>query len=111
MLARIFRAAGRAHWSDKSFNNHWGVPLTLARMPRDTERAIFEIGMNTPGEIAPRSRMVQPHIAMITRVAPAHLQGMGSVEAVADEKSADLCRARAGRGGDPAGKGPFLRDG
>lgn len=87
MLARIFRAAGRAHWSDKSFNNHWGVPLTLARMPRDTERAIFEIGMNTPGEIAPRSKMVRPHISMITRVAPAHLQGMGSVEAVADEKA------------------------
>jgi UDP-N-acetylmuramoyl-tripeptide--D-alanyl-D-alanine ligase len=87
MLARIFRAVGRAHWSDKSFNNHWGVPLTLARMPRETERAIFEIGMNTPGEIAPRSRMVQPHIAMITRIAPAHLEGMGSVEGVADEKS------------------------
>ncbi|HVY88381.1 MAG TPA: UDP-N-acetylmuramoyl-tripeptide--D-alanyl-D-alanine ligase [Hyphomonadaceae bacterium] len=86
MLARIFRAAGRAHWSDKSFNNHWGVPLTLARMPRETGRAIFEIGMNTPGEIAPRSRMVRPHLAMITRIAPAHLQGMGSVEAVADEK-------------------------
>ncbi|HOZ28699.1 MAG TPA: Mur ligase family protein, partial [Hyphomonadaceae bacterium] len=60
MLARIFRAAGRAHWSDKSFNNHWGVPLTLARMPRETERAIFEIGMNTPGEIGPRSLMVRP---------------------------------------------------
>jgi UDP-N-acetylmuramoyl-tripeptide--D-alanyl-D-alanine ligase len=87
MLARIYRAAGKAHWSDKSFNNHWGVPLTLARMPRETERAIFEIGMNTPGEIAPRSHMVRPHVAMITRIAPAHLQGMGSVEGVADEKS------------------------
>ncbi len=87
MLARIFRAAGRAHWSDKSFNNHWGVPLTLARMPRETERAVFEIGMNTPGEIAPRSDMVRPHLAMITRIAPAHLQGMGSVEGVADEKA------------------------
>jgi UDP-N-acetylmuramoyl-tripeptide--D-alanyl-D-alanine ligase len=87
MLARIFRAAGRAHWSDKSFNNHWGVPLTLARMPRDTERAIFEVGMNTPGEIAPRSIMVRPHISMITRVAPAHLLGMGSIDAVADEKA------------------------
>jgi UDP-N-acetylmuramoyl-tripeptide--D-alanyl-D-alanine ligase len=87
MLARIYRAAGRAHWSDKSFNNHWGVPLTLARMPRETARAIFEIGMNTPGEIAPRSAMVRPHIAMITRIAPAHLQGMGSIEGVADEKS------------------------
>lgn len=87
MLARIYRAAGRAHWSDKSFNNHWGVPLTLARMPRETERAIFEIGMNTPGEIAPRSHMVRPHIAMITKIAPAHLQGVGSIEGVADEKS------------------------
>lgn len=87
MLARIFRAAGRAHWSDKSFNNHWGVPLTLARMPRETQRAIFEIGMNTPGEISPRSQMVRPHLAMITRIAPAHLQGMGSVEGVADEKA------------------------
>jgi len=87
MLARIYRAAGRAHWSDKSFNNHWGVPLTLARMPRETEHAIFEIGMNTPGEIAPRSLMVKPHVAMITRIAPAHLEGMGSVEGVADEKS------------------------
>ena len=87
MLARIFRAAGHAHWSDKSFNNHWGVPLTLARMPRETERAIFEIGMNTPGEIGPRSHMVKPHIAMITRIAPAHLEGMGSVQGVADEKS------------------------
>ncbi|MHB1060124.1 MAG: Mur ligase family protein, partial [Rhodanobacter sp.] len=48
------------HAAEKSFNNHWGVPLTLARMPRDTERAIFEIGMNTPGEIAPRSKMVRP---------------------------------------------------
>jgi UDP-N-acetylmuramoyl-tripeptide--D-alanyl-D-alanine ligase len=87
MLARIFRAAGRAHWSDKSFNNHWGVPLTLARMHRSTGRAIFEIGMNTPGEIAPRSKMVRPHISMITRIAPAHLQGMHSVEAIADEKA------------------------
>ncbi len=96
MLARIFRAAGRAHWSDKSFNNHWGVPLTLARMPRETERAIFEIGMNTPGEIAPRSKMVRPQISMITRVAPAHLQGMGSVEAVADEKAQIFAGLEAG---------------
>ncbi|MBU6319602.1 MAG: UDP-N-acetylmuramoyl-tripeptide--D-alanyl-D-alanine ligase [Alphaproteobacteria bacterium] len=87
MIARIFRAHGRSHWSDKSFNNHWGVPLTLARMPRDTQRAIFEIGMSTPGEIAPRSRLVRPHIAMITCIAPAHLEGLGSVDAVAGEKS------------------------
>ena len=87
MIAQIFRSSGPAHWSVKSFNNHWGVPLTLARMPRKTRRAIFEIGMNTPGEIAPRSRMVRPQIAMITRIAGAHLEGMGSIDAVADEKA------------------------
>ena len=87
MLAQIFRAAGPAHWSVKSFNNHWGVPLTLARMPEETERAIFEIGMSTPGEIAPRSKMVRPNLAMITKIAGAHLEGLGSLEAVAKEKS------------------------
>ena len=87
MVAQIFRAAGPAHWAERSFNNHWGVPLTLARMPEDTARAVFEIGMSTPGEIAPRSRLVRPHHAVITKIAPAHLEGLGSIEAIADEKS------------------------
>ncbi|MEM8617597.1 MAG: UDP-N-acetylmuramoyl-tripeptide--D-alanyl-D-alanine ligase, partial [Pseudomonadota bacterium] len=87
MLARIYRALGPAHANERSFNNQWGVPLTLARMPRDTRRAIFEIGMSTPGEIAPRSYMVQPHAALITKIAPAHLEGVGSIEGVAKEKS------------------------
>lgn len=87
MLAQIFRAAGPAHWSVKSFNNHFGVPLTLARMPQNTERAVFEIGMSTPGEIAPRSEMVRPHCAIVTKIAAAHLEGLGSVEGVANEKS------------------------
>lgn len=87
MIARMFRAAGHAHWSVKSFNNHWGVPLTLARMPAETRYAVFEIGMSTPGEIAPRSHMVKPHAALVTKVAPAHLEGMGSVEGVAREKA------------------------
>ena len=87
MLAQIYRAAGPAHWSVKSFNNHWGVPLTLARMPEDTERAIFEIGMSTPGEIAPRSHMVRPNIAIVTKIAGAHLEGLGSLDAVAQEKA------------------------
>ena len=87
MLARIYRALGPAHWSQKSFNNHWGVPLTLARMPEETERAVFEIGMSTPGEIAPRSRMVRPHTGIITCIAGAHLEGLGSLEAVAREKA------------------------
>jgi UDP-N-acetylmuramoyl-tripeptide--D-alanyl-D-alanine ligase len=86
-LAAVFRRAGRAHASEKSYNNHWGVPLTLARMPRQTERAVFEIGMNHPGEIRPLSQLVQPDIAIITKIAPAHLEGMGSVEAIADEKA------------------------
>lgn len=96
MLAQIYRAFGPAHWNVKSFNNHWGVPLTLARMPEETERAVFEIGMNTPGEIAPRSHMVRPHAGIITCVAAAHLQGLGSVEGIAEEKSNIFAGLEAG---------------
>lgn len=87
MIAEIFRRAGPAHWSVKSFNNHWGVPLSLARMPRETRHAVFEIGMSTPGEIAPRSVMVAPHAALITKIAAAHLEGVGTLEGVAREKA------------------------
>lgn len=66
--------AGKAHSSVKSYNNHIGVPLTLARMPRDTERAIFEIGMNHSGEITPLSRFVRPHAVAITTVGPVHVE-------------------------------------
>ena len=66
--------AGKAHSSVKSYNNHIGVPLTLARMPRDTERAVFEIGMNHADEIAPLSKMVAPHAAVITTVGPVHVE-------------------------------------
>ena len=66
--------AGPAHGSVKSFNNHIGVPLTLARMPREVERAIFEIGMNHAGEIGPLSRMVQPHAVCVTTVGPVHIE-------------------------------------
>lgn len=86
-LAAVFRAAGRAHWSEKSYNNHWGVPLTLARMPADTERAVFEMGMNHAGEIADLVSMVRPHVALITKIAPAHLENLGSMEAIADAKA------------------------
>jgi UDP-N-acetylmuramoyl-tripeptide--D-alanyl-D-alanine ligase len=80
---------GPAHGSVKSYNNHIGVPLTLARMPAHVERAIFEIGMNAPGEIAPLSRMVQPHAACITTVGPVHIEGFSDGEAgVAREKAA-----------------------
>lgn len=96
MLARIYGAFGPAHSNAKSFNNHWGVPLTLARMPENTQRAIFEIGMNTPGEIAPRSQMVRPQIGIITNIAAAHLEGLGSIEAIALEKSDIFAGLEAG---------------
>jgi UDP-N-acetylmuramoyl-tripeptide--D-alanyl-D-alanine ligase len=73
VMAGLTRA-GRAHSSVKSYNNHIGVPLTLARMPRDTERAAFEIGMNHAGEIEPLSRMVRPHAVAVTTVGPVHIE-------------------------------------
>lgn len=81
--------AGPSHASIKSYNNHIGVPLTLARMPRATERAVFEIGMNAPGEIAPLSRQVRPHAACVTTVGPVHIEAFADGEAgVAAEKAA-----------------------
>lgn len=80
--------AGPAHASIKSYNNHIGVPLTLARMPQSTQRAVFEIGMNAPGEIAPLSRFVRPHAACVTTVGPVHIEAFADGEAgVAAEKA------------------------
>jgi UDP-N-acetylmuramoyl-tripeptide--D-alanyl-D-alanine ligase len=73
--------AGKAHGSVKSYNNHIGVPLTLARMPRDTERAVFEIGMNHAGEIAPLSRLVAPEAVAITNVEAVHVENFADGEA------------------------------
>ncbi|KAA5805294.1 UDP-N-acetylmuramoyl-tripeptide--D-alanyl-D-alanine ligase [Alkalicaulis satelles] len=86
-LAAILRANGPAHWSVASYNNHWGVPLTLARMPADTRGAVFEMGMNHAGEIAALTAQVRPHVALITRIAPAHLENLGSMEAIAEAKA------------------------
>lgn len=77
---------GPVHRSVKSYNNHTGVPLSLARMPRDTRFAVLEMGMNHAGEIAALTRMVRPHIALITAIAPAHIEHLGSIEAIADAK-------------------------
>ncbi len=90
MLARMLGDQGVTHASVASYNNHWGVPLTLARMPRDTEFAVIEIGMNHPGEIAPLARMARPHVAMITTVAAVHLAAFDSVDDIAREKAAIL---------------------
>jgi len=78
---------GKVHRSVKSYNNHTGVPLSLARMPRDAEYAVLEMGMNNPGEIAALARMVRPHVALITAIAPAHIENLGSEEAIADAKA------------------------
>lgn len=78
---------GKVHRSVKSYNNHTGVPLSLARMPADSEFAVFEMGMNNAGEIRALSAQVRPHVALITAIAPAHIENLGSEEAIADAKS------------------------
>jgi len=90
MLRALLSLAGATHAAVASYNNHWGVPLTLARMPRGSEFAIIEMGMNHPGEIAPLAALAQPHVAVITSIAAAHLGHMGSLEAIAREKAAIL---------------------
>ncbi|WP_246270384.1 UDP-N-acetylmuramoylalanyl-D-glutamyl-2,6-diaminopimelate--D-alanyl-D-alanine ligase [Hongsoonwoonella zoysiae] len=87
MLRLALSRSGRTHASVASFNNHWGVPLTLARMPADTDFGVFEIGMNHAGEITPLTQMVRPHVAIITTVQPVHLEFFGSVEKIAEAKA------------------------
>jgi UDP-N-acetylmuramoyl-tripeptide--D-alanyl-D-alanine ligase len=87
MLRLALSTAGEVHASVASFNNHWGVPLTLARLPESAVFAIFEIGMNHAGEITPLTKMVRPHVAIVTNVEPVHLQFFPSVEAIADAKA------------------------
>ena len=88
LFAALERGApGRVHRSVKSYNNHTGVPLSLARMPRDSLYAVLEMGMNNPGEIADLTRQVRPHLALVTAIAPAHIETLGSEEAIADAKA------------------------
>ncbi len=88
MLRAVLAGQGSVHAAEASFNNHWGVPITLARMPQDADFAVIEIGMNHPGEIAPLARLARPHVAMITTVAPAHLEAFENIEGIAREKGA-----------------------
>ena len=87
MLRLCCDALGQTHASAASYNNHWGVPLSLAGLPRDAAFGIFEIGMNHFGEIRNLVSFVRPHVALITTIAPAHLEFFGSCEAIADAKS------------------------
>ena len=77
---------GPVHRSVKSYNNHTGVPLSLARMPQDTRFAVLEMGMNHAGEIAGLTRLVRPNVALVTAIASAHIEQLGSMEAIADAK-------------------------
>ena len=87
MLRTVLSRQGKCHAAEASYNNHWGVPLTLARMPADADFAVIEIGMSNPGEIAPLSRMARPHVAMVTTVAAAHLASFESLAGIAAEKA------------------------
>jgi UDP-N-acetylmuramoyl-tripeptide--D-alanyl-D-alanine ligase len=85
-LRHLLELQGRTHASAASYNNLWGVPLSLARMPRDTQYGIFEIGMNHAGEITPLTAQVRPHVAIVTMVAAVHLEHFDSVAGIADAK-------------------------
>ena len=88
IFACLDRASrGAAHRSVRSYNNHVGVPLSLARMPARAKFGVFEMGMNHRHEIAPLAARVRPHVALITTIAPAHIENLGSLEAIADEKA------------------------
>lgn len=87
MLRLALEPSGSVHASAKSYNNHWGVPLTLARMPADTRYGVFEIGMNHPNEIRPLVKMVRPHIAIITTIAAAHMGNFENLDGIADAKA------------------------
>jgi UDP-N-acetylmuramoyl-tripeptide--D-alanyl-D-alanine ligase len=103
-LRLALEASGETHASAASYNNHWGVPLSLARCPAATQFAVFEMGMNHAGEIEPLSRMVRPHVAIITTVEPVHLEFFGSIEGIADAK------AEIFSGVEPGGAAVLNRD-
>jgi UDP-N-acetylmuramoyl-tripeptide--D-alanyl-D-alanine ligase len=104
MLRVALAASGETHASAASFNNHWGVPLTLARFPTSAGFGIFEIGMNHAGEITPLVGMVRPHIAIVTTVAASHLGHFKSLDEIADAK------AEIFSGVEPGGHAVINRD-
>jgi UDP-N-acetylmuramoyl-tripeptide--D-alanyl-D-alanine ligase len=87
---------GETHASVASYNNHWGVPLSLARCPATARYAVFEMGMNHEGEIEPLARLVRPHVAIITTIAPVHLEYLGSLAKIADAKAEIFFGVEAG---------------
>ncbi len=104
MLRTALGAQGRVHAAEKSYNNHWGVPLTLARMPAASDYAVIEIGMNAPGEIAPLARLARPHVALITTIAAVHLAAFSDLRGIAREKASIF------EGVEPGGTAIVSRD-
>ncbi len=104
MLSHALAPSGRVHSAAASFNNHWGVPLTLARMPADARFGVFEIGMNHAGEIRPLVKMVRPQVAVITTIAAAHLGHFDSLDDIAAAK------AEIFEGVEPGGAALLNRD-
>src|SRR3546814_6691144 len=94
MRRQVLGRQGTTHATVGNLNNHWGVPLTLARMPVDRRFALIEMGMNHANEIAPLSRLARPHIDMVTTVEAEPLENFGSVEEIADAKAEILERKR-----------------
>src|SRR5204862_2035504 len=86
-LRLVLGRQGETHASAASYNNHWGVPLSLALMPRSARFGVFEIGMNHAGEITPLTQLVRPHVAIVTTIAPVHLEFFGTLDAIADAKA------------------------
>ncbi|KIZ38908.1 MULTISPECIES: UDP-N-acetylmuramoylalanyl-D-glutamyl-2,6-diaminopimelate--D-alanyl-D-alanine ligase [Rhodopseudomonas] len=103
-LRGVLGSQGETHASVASFNNHWGVPLSLARCPASVKFAVFEIGMNHAGEIEPLVKLVRPHVAVITTVEPVHLEFFAGIEAIADAK------AEIFQGLEPGGVAVLNRD-
>jgi UDP-N-acetylmuramoyl-tripeptide--D-alanyl-D-alanine ligase len=103
-LRLALSADGETHASVASYNNHWGVPLSLARCPESVKYAVFEIGMNHAGEITPLTKLVRPHVAIVTGIEPVHLEYFGSLEKIADAK------AEIFAGVEPGGAAVLNRD-
>src|SRR6478736_3393569 len=95
-LRLALSADGETHASVASYNNHWGVPLSLARCPASAKYAVFEIGMNHAGEITPLTKLARPHVAVITAIEPVHLEYFGTLEKIADAKAEIFAGVEAG---------------
>ncbi len=95
-LKTVLGAQGATHASEGSLNNHWGAPLSLARLRRDAAYGVFELGMNHPGEITPLTKLVEPHVVLTTWIAPAHTEFFRSVAEIADAKAEIFLGARGG---------------